>query len=254
MRLFRRATTAMQLSHVLPHRIPKGPEGHKTRNALLRAAFPELVTVTTDDELVTGTALIDTFLRHPLFPGVRPVLLARALNNPEPFMGYDQRLTYPFEGEDGDVINPLVPIAPTTDVNVEVLVVASREFKRMSLIAQQLARRFSVTYLSEVKPCACRQLRWARGDGAKWIARSHVVVAAGGSVLYEAIWAGKPFVAAAVLSMEQRVRVDNAIRSGEMVWDGVERMSEAVSGALRADLGPVRPNGIEELRAAVGYA
>lgn len=257
----------LRIGHYVPHRLPAFPDGHVTRNRVIAEAMPELATIEPGPKFPKVDRLIvDT---HPLGPagelaqvlpaiqgrGGKTILLARGLNAPDRDYPHDVRLTFPYEGEGGDAIDPLVPIEPAAEPDIDVLVVPSRLFsfrmRRWAAIADELVDAgFDVTLMW---PHPYRtKAKTIQGDAAEPTARSRVVVGGGGAgTLYGTLWAGRPYVVARTFTREQEVRVDLATKAGEAIADGRTDLAAAVRTALAMDSRPIRPNGVAALRAAV---
>jgi hypothetical protein len=257
----------MKIGYYVPHRLPSHPDGHVTRNRVLNDAIPGLITIEPGPKFPKVDRLIvDT---HPLgvngelvqvLPAIqerggKTILLARGLSQLEPDYPHDVRLTFPYEGERGDVIAPLVPVEPKAKQLYDVLVVPSRLFhsrmRHWAAIADELVKHgFDVTLMS---PAAFRtKARTITGDAALPMAQARVVVGgAGTGTLYGALWTGKPYVVANAFTREQEVRLRLALAAGERIVDGRKNLVDAVTAAMEMEPRRVRKNGVAALLAAI---
>jgi hypothetical protein len=242
--------------HYVPHRL-RPVDGHTTRAAVLRDELGAITVVPGQpipDE--ADTILVDTF---PLGRGseLRPILprfattvfLARALVRPRShFHPFDHVVSWPYEGTEGTVIGPLVPVAPTAERDIDVLVVGSPSAaQRWAGRADALYRDGMDVTLLNLTPWRTLA-RWTKADAAGLMARSRVVVGAGGTgTLYGALWAGCAFVVTET-KPEQDIRVRLARAAGETILDGTADLVGAVRAALREVNQPPRTNGIAALR------
>jgi hypothetical protein len=231
------------IEYVLPHPIPPWPEGHVTRANIVAQAIPDLVIVDRPGPRQKwDAAIFDTYgeaamwatlearacvaERTPIV-SIERALSERTTRQPMP---WDLRVVPgPYEGTSGEVIDPLVRVAPEAPVALDVLVIVSRRPSQdhwWPEVGRQL-REAKVDYLILTADRIPGESN-VTGVGPDWIAAANVVIGGAGMSMYEALWAGKRLVAKP-FSVEQQTRLDGARNAGEAAVEITGSVVDAIA-------------------------
>ena len=234
-----------EIAWVLPHPAPLWADGHTARASVAGAVGFRVVERRSELAQEWGAVAFDTWggsqLADEAYPlvdrGVPIVSIYRALNDPpirpEPRWALELQ-PGPYERTRGLVLDPLVTVPTDKEPSIDVLVVVSRAQLEMrwwiAVIDALRAERVQHEVLSDVLVPGHSS---NRGRGVDRVCEARVVVGgAGGGLLYEALWAGRPLVARP-LTREQEIRLHAARGAGEAVVE-VEYAEDVPGAVLRA--------------------